>query len=262
MARIYPLFSGSTGNSTYISSSCGGILIDAGGSFKSIAEALSGIGADVSDIKAVAVTHEHTDHIKGLKTLLKKTGLPLIGSAETLQTLILEDKIPKETKLITADDSPVVIGDFQINRFATSHDCDGSSGYTVTMPDLQRVSVCTDLGVMTDEVRNALYGSTVVLIESNHDIDMLRKGPYPATLKLRILSDNGHLSNNACATELPELLKKGTTRFILGHISQNNNLPTLALSCANATLFESGAHRDEDYIISAAKPNFNEVTVF
>lgn len=261
MARIFPLFSGSTGNCTYISSRGGAILVDAGGSYKAIVTALENVGASIDDIKAVAVTHEHTDHIKGLKTLLKKTSLPLIGSAKTLETLADADKIPPTATLVVAD-KPVEIGGFEIHRFATRHDCEGSSGYTIILPDGQRTAVCTDLGIMTDEVRNALCGCSAVLIESNHDVDMLKRGPYPADLKLRILSDDGHLSNNACAVELPRLLQKGTTRFILGHISQNNNLPTLALSCANATLFESGAHRDEDYIISAAKPNFNEVTVF
>lgn len=262
MARICPLFSGSTGNCTYIASHGGAILVDAGGSYKAIVAALQNIGADIGDIKAIAVTHEHTDHIKGLKTLLKNTALPLIGSAETLESLAGCDKIPSDTKLIVADDTPIEVGSFILNRFSTSHDCNGSSGYTVTLPDGQRTAVCTDLGVMTDEVRNALYGCSTVLIESNHDIDMLKRGPYPAILKLRILSDNGHLSNNACAVELSRLLKGGTTRFILGHISRNNNLPTLALAAAKATLTEVGAVRDRDYILTAAKPDNNEVTVF
>lgn len=261
MARICPLFSGSTGNCTYISSHGGAILVDVGGSYKATVNALERIGACIDDIKAVAVTHEHTDHIKGLKTFLKNTSLPLIGSNETLETLANTDKIPSDTKLIVAD-APIEVGGFEIHRFATRHDCDGSSGYTVTLPDGQRTAVCTDLGIMTDEVRNALYGCSTVLIESNHDIDMLKRGPYPAVLKLRILSDNGHLSNNACAVELPRLLQKGTTRFILGHISRNNNLPTLALSAAKATLTEAGAVRDCDYILTAAKPDGNEVTVF
>ena len=261
MARICPLFSGSTGNSTYISSHGSAILVDVGGSYKATLNALEKIGADIGGIRAVAVTHEHTDHIKGLKTLLKNTSLPLIGSKETLEILASTDKIPSDTKLIVAD-APIEIGGFEIRRFATRHDCEGSSGYTIALPDGQRTAVCTDLGVMTDEVRNALYGCSAVLIESNHDIDMLKRGPYPATLKLRILSDDGHLSNNACAVELPRLLQKGTTRFILGHISRNNNLPTLALSSAKATLTEAGAVRDSDYILTAAKPDSNEVTVF
>ncbi len=262
MARIYPLFSGSTGNSTYISASGSSVLIDAGGSFKSIKAALENIGASLDELRAVAVTHEHSDHINGLKTLLKNTSLPLIGSAETLEALAASDKIPPKTKLIVADGTPIEVGELVVGRFATSHDCNGSSGYTVILPDGRKTAVCTDLGIMTEQVRTALYGCTAVLIESNHDIDMLKRGPYPAVLKLRILSDNGHLSNNACAVELPELLKSGTTRIILGHISRNNNLPTIALASARATLTEVGAVRDRDYILTAARPEGNEVTVF
>lgn len=260
MARICPLFSGSTGNSTYILSDKGGILIDAGASFKSLNEAVENAGGTLDTLRAVAVTHEHTDHIKGLKNLLKKTGVPVIASQKTLETLINADLIPQETQTLCAEDTNEIYG-IGINRFATSHDCLGSSGYVITLSDGKKIAVCTDLGVVTDEVRNSLYGCNAVLIESNHDIEMLKKGPYPPQLKLRIMSDTGHLSNNACATELKELLKNGTTRFILGHISRNNNLPMLALSCSRATLADIGAKDGNDYILTAAKPCFNEVVL-
>ena len=138
----------------------------------------------------------------------------------------------------------------------------GSSGYRFTFSDGKSVAVCTDLGIVTDEVKNSLSGCDTVLIESNHDIDMLKRGPYPPQLKLRILSDNGHLSNNACALTLKELLKGGTVRFILGHLSQHNNLPMLALSTAKQSLLDLGAKCGSDYTLSVAKPCFNEVTLF
>ena len=262
MARLYPLFSGSSGNSTYISSQSGGILIDAGGSFKAICTALERAGKSVEDICAVAVTHEHTDHIKGLKTLLKKTGIPLISSLDTFNTLKSGDYIPENTQFIQADKGDIQIENIGISYFSTSHDCKGSGGYVISLPDGKKAAVCTDTGVLTEEMKEKISGCDAVLIESNHDVEMLKRGPYPPSLKIRILSDKGHLSNNDCAAVLPALLKSGTTRFVLGHLSRNNNLPMLALSAARATLADVGAVKDSDYILTAAKPDFNEVTVF
>ncbi|MGN1320894.1 MAG: MBL fold metallo-hydrolase, partial [Acutalibacteraceae bacterium] len=138
----------------------------------------------------------------------------------------------------------------------------GSGGYVITLPDGRRVAVCTDLGIMTDSVRNSLCGCSAVLIESNHDVEMLKRGPYPANLKLRIMSELGHLSNNACAAELPALLKSGTTRIVLGHLSQQNNTAFLAQSAARATLVSIGAKDGHDYILQIAKPKTVGVTVF
>lgn len=260
MSKLCPLFSGSDGNVTYISALGGGILVDAGASYKGICEALERSGGSILEIRAVAVTHEHSDHIKGLKTLLTKTKIPLIASAVTAETLVGMDVVPSETKIIIADQNKTEISGLMVSRFATSHDCEGSSGYVVTLPDGMRIGVCTDLGVVTDEVRAALIGCKAVLIESNHDLKMLKQGPYPAQLKMRIMSEKGHLSNNSCAAELPQLLKSGTDRIILGHISKNNNMPMLALSSARATLADIGAQNGIDYILSAAKPFGNGVT--
>lgn len=259
MARICPLFSGSSGNSTYIGGASGGILIDAGMSFKMIKEALLKSGADIENIKAVAVTHEHSDHIKGLKVLLKQTKIPVIASEETLKALESAQVIPENTEEIAADEEVLEIGDFIITRFATSHDCEGSSGYSINLSGNKKITVCTDLGFVSDGVRHALKKSDIVLFESNHDIDMLKRGPYPPKLKLRILSDKGHLSNTACSCELPALLNSGTTRFILGHLSRQNNLPMLAFSKAKSALADCGAEIDRDYILKIAKPSDNEV---
>ena len=261
MSRICPLFSGSTGNSTYISTKNGGILVDAGASFKGICEEIERAGGAIDEIVAVAVTHEHIDHIKGLKTLLNKTNIALIASEKTLQTLENLEKIPVKTKVIPIGEKGIDMNGILISRFSTSHDCEGSSGYTFILPEDKKISVATDLGVVTDEVRNAIIGSEVLLFESNHDIEMLKKGPYPPSLKVRIMSDNGHISNNACAAELPMLLKTGTKKFVLGHLSRHNNTPLLAKSCATAALMDIGAIDGKDYILNIAKPNNNGVTI-
>lgn len=260
MSRICPLFSGSTGNSTYIASSEGGILIDAGASLKRISAALENAGGSLDEINAVLVTHEHIDHIKGLRPLLNSTNVVLMASTQTLEALAVADKIPASTNIKAIDGTTEAFG-AEITRFATSHDCLGSSGYTLHLPDNRKISVCTDLGIVTEAVREALKGSDAVLLESNHDIDMLKSGPYPHELKLRIMSNNGHISNIACAAELPFLLENGTRRFILGHLSQKNNTSLLALSAAEASLIDIGAENGRDYSLYVAAPSENRVTV-
>lgn len=261
MSIICPLFSGSTGNSTYIATEKSRILIDAGVSAKSIIEQLSLRGADVSSINAIAITHEHSDHIKGLKPLLKKSGAMLIASEKTLEKLAQLDIIPANCKTVVLDKGCFEIGDIAISRFATSHDCEGSSGYTLSLPKDKKFSLCTDLGIITDEVSRELKDSDLVLLESNHDVEMLKKGPYPPYLKVRIMGDKGHISNNVCASELKKLLKCGTEQFILGHLSQNNNTPILARATAEASLMDLGAENNKDYILKVASPVGNGVSV-
>ena len=262
MSRICPLFSGSTGNSTYIAGANGSFLVDAGASLRSLTAALEGAGGALTEISAIFVTHEHFDHIKGLKPLLNKTGLTVVASEKTLKALITADRLPAGTKTCVIDgEAPFECNGAVISRFATSHDCEGSSGYTFLMPDGKKISVCTDLGVVTEDVRKAISGSDAVLIESNHDVDMLNKGPYPPELKMRIMSEKGHISNNACSAELAGLLNSGTKRFILGHLSQKNNTPLLALSSAEASLADIGAKNGRDFILSVAGPTENRVTV-
>lgn len=261
MSKVCPLFSSSSGNCTYIGTQNGGILVDAGGSFKGICEALISAGGSIDEITAVFVTHDHEDHIRGLKTLLNKANIPIYASEKTLESLSEIGKIPAKTKMIAMDKAPLEIGGVVANRFATSHDSLGSSGYSFILPDNKRVSVCTDSGIITEEMHNSIIGSDLVLLESNHDIQMLKSGPYPPQLKVRILSDMGHLSNNACAGELPLLLNSGTTRFILGHLSQHNNTPMLAKATAEAALTAMGAVIGKDCILSVARPKGNGVTV-
>ncbi len=262
MSRICPLFSGSTGNSTYIAGSAGSFLVDAGASLRSLTAALQTAGGALSEISAILITHEHIDHIKGLRPLINKTGLTVIASQKTLNALIAADKLPAGTKTEAINsERPLEYGGTLIYRFETSHDCEGSSGYTFLMPDGKKISVCTDLGVVTESVRTAISGSDAILIESNHDVDMLNRGPYPPELKMRIMSEKGHISNNACASELVRLLNTGTKRFILGHLSQKNNTPLLALSSAEAALADVGAKNGRDCIVSVAKPTENRVTV-
>ncbi len=261
MAIICPLFSGSTGNSTYIAYENTAVLVDAGASFKGISEAIERVGGNINKLSAVFVTHEHDDHIKGLKTLLKKSGATLVASEKTLEALISANKVPEGADVLAISENGFVKDGIFANRFSTSHDCDGSSGYTFILPDNKKISVCTDLGIITDEVSKALTGSNALLIESNHDLDMLKSGPYPPFLKVRIMSNKGHISNNTCAGEIKRLFSLGTERFILGHLSLNNNTPLLARSATESALMDLNAENGKDYILKVASPSKNGAIV-
>ena len=252
MSRICPLFSGSSGNCTYIGQGNTHILIDVGVSAKRICQRLGEIGVDFRQISAIFITHEHNDHIKGLEVLSKKYPLPIYMSCGTAAQMneLSSEAVKSNIRVI---DSPVQLENMEICRFTTSHDCDDSSGYRINLGD-RSFAVCTDTGIVTEEIRKNLEGCELVLLESNHDLNMLRLGPYPLHLKRRILADNGHLSNVSCARELPNLLKKGTIRFILGHLSQQNNTIDTAYNEANTALNLAGFTEGIDYILYVAPP--------
>lgn len=254
MAKFYPMFSSSKGNCTYIGNASGGVLVDAGVSFKRICEALATRDIALSSIKAVLVTHEHNDHVKGLKILLKKTGAPVIASRDTVYALEFHGIIDDSVQRIYIDETEEYeLDGLLIARFPTSHDCVGSSGYTVRLSDELKAAVCTDLGIVTDEVRKSLSGCDIVMLEANHDPVMLRLGPYPPELKIRVGGERGHLANAVCASLIGELYKTGTRRFVLAHLSENNNTPEKAESAVRAVLTDAGA-RENDYILYVAPP--------
>ena len=257
MAKICPLFSGSSGNSTLISCGAHNILIDAGVSAKRISTALSDNGLTVNDLDAVLITHAHIDHVQGLRVLLKNKPIPIISSYLTMDKLAEDCHLP-ENAILNPIESEFEVANFGIKRFSTMHDSPGSSGYVITLENGEKVAVCTDLGIVTDEVRNAITGARTVLIESNHDVTMLQKGPYTYDLKKRISGEYGHLSNTACANELPNLVKSGAVRFILAHLSRENNLPEIAKTAAVGRLLTEGMIENEDYLLSVAGMSNNK----
>lgn len=256
MSQFCPLFSSSSGNCTYISCSEGSILIDAGVSAKRIREALSGIGADISTVKAIFITHEHSDHINGLRVLASRHKIPVYTSAGTLS--YLEEKCMANSSYNAYAIGPegIEAAGMIVRPVYTSHDTRESVCYTVTLPD-RKIAVVTDLGYMSENVLDKITGCDLVMLESNHDIRMLQCGKYPYYLKRRILSDKGHLSNDACANTLTKLIQSGSTRFILGHLSRENNIPQLAFETSHTALNETGAERGKDYLLGVAAPSGN-----
>lgn len=250
MARIYPLFSSSKGNSTFIGTEQGGILIDCGVSFKRLSAALEINNIPLSAIQAVFITHEHSDHIAGLAMLTKKTGLPVYGQKRTLQRLCDTDKISPTSPVIDITGKAIACAGSEVTCFNTPHDTIQSCGYRIHTSDDKYCAVCTDLGHITPEVDEALTGCRLVLLEANYDENMLRTGPYPLYLKERILSQNGHLSNTDCAAQVDKLIQRGTTHFILGHLSQDNNHPRLADYTVENNL--PRYTRSRDYLLGVA----------
>ena len=254
MARIYPICSSSSGNSTFIGTRGHGILVDAGCSFRALNLALGLIDTDISGIEAVFITHEHIDHVKALELLIKHTKIPIFATEGTAAELKRQGKIPNELQIYDSRGGYTSAA-FEVSCFKTSHDSADSVGYKIKYSG-ELFGVCTDTGIVTPEAESALLGCRTVLIESNHDEEMLRKNPrYGIDLKRRILSDYGHLSNTACAEFCEKLVCSGTRHLILGHLSQENNSPETAQQCTKAFLESRGFITERDYTLNVAPVN-------
>lgn len=252
MHLIYPICSSSKGNATYIGTRKQGVLIDCGIGVRNLTNALKLNDIPLSAVQAVFVTHEHSDHIKGLARLGETIPLAVYGNVPTLREVIAKNAVGSLAKLKEIDKKPTTVCDMEIRPFHTSHDSADSMGYHVTFPDGKRFCLCTDLGAISETVAENLQDSDLVLLESNYDENLLLHGNYPPYLKERIRSGRGHLSNADCAAELKLLLNAGVQHFLLGHLSEENNRPELALSASAAALTACGARLDSDCTLSVA----------
>lgn len=252
MAVIIPLCSSSGGNSVFAGARSAGVLIDVGCSFKRLRQSLDLCGLSLDAVKAVLITHEHIDHIKGLYQFTKHTDIPVFASRGTLGYLFEKNLIYSGKNLYELAELDKIPLDFKITAFNTPHDASESVGYILEKPEC-KIAYCTDLGIITEEVRENVTGADFVFMESNYQPELLRKNiNYPAYIKKRVASDIGHLSNNDCADFLAELIKKGATRFILGHLSRENNTPALAFEAASSRLTAQGAVLGRDYTLEIA----------
>lgn len=270
------LASGSSGNCTFIATDSAKILIDCGISAKKIDESLKALGFCAEALDAVFLTHEHSDHIRGLKRLMSAYGIPVFGSAGTLKSLpyVLKDDyfFYAGRKLLheVSADREYKHGGLTVLPFAISHDAAQPFAYRIESrealsffeeeedeikascrkkmcgpaDDLRQKAACrtvcaavaTDMGYFDDAVRDHLLGLSAALLEANHDRAMLANGPYPMRLKRRIMSREGHLSNNSCANLLSEIMNPKLKHVFLGHLSKENNTPQAALSTVHAEL--------------------------
>ena len=234
--KICCLYSGSKGNSTFVSAGGAKILIDAGRSAKALCSALSSIGEDIGTIDAIFITHEHTDHISALQVLSHKHNIPihmLLTSAQVFNGLC-DERLCECLRLYKGNCFDTEVKGLHVIAFPTPHDSRAAVGYRLEFEECDgenvAVAVSTDTGCVTPAMRENLSGCRAVVIESNHDLQMLEEGPYPYDLKCRIRSKRGHLSNVDCAELACELIECGTEHIMLAHLSEENNLPEIAFN--------------------------------
>ena len=228
--RICSIASGSSGNCIYIGSDSTHILIDCGISAKRIIRGLNDLGLEPSDLDAVLVTHEHSDHIKGLGIISRKFGLPVYTSEKTFKQTLRAPGIGEVDQSLLQPvqaDHTFEIGDLEIHPFHISHDAADPLGFRVNNGK-KSAAVATDMGTFDAYTVRQLLNLDTILLESNHDVNMLEVGRYPYPLKRRILSDRGHLSNEMAGGLLNEILHDNLQHVILGHLSAENNYPALA----------------------------------
>lgn len=235
------LYSGSDGNAALLRASDGtAVLIDAGRSARTLTAALGEAGVSPDTLSAIFLTHEHRDHTAALDVFIKHHPIPVhtttasaarirCTAGEALQAALVE-----HPPLFSVE-----INGICFSSFVTPHDSAGSVGYRITLSEgntTHTLGYATDLGTVTKDVEEGLFGCEAVVLECNHDEMMLREGPYPFDLKRRIASRNGHLSNCDCAAFCARLAAAGTKRFLLAHLSETNNDPTLALAEVKSAL--------------------------
>lgn len=238
MLTLYTIASGSEGNCLLIRDEQTYLLVDAGISCKRITAALGQLGLTPGDLSGILITHEHTDHVCGLATLVKKNPIPLYATAPTGRQLAY--RIAGVAPLLReiAGGDVFHLGQIRVSVFSTCHDAACSVGYRFDGDG--SIGVMTDTGYVTDAAYEALQGVEVMVLESNHDVQMLKMGPYPYHLKQRILSDQGHLSNEAAARFAYLLAENGTRDFVLAHLSKENNMPVLALQTVSNAVKRPG----------------------
>lgn len=256
MLNFRSLYSGSSGNSLFVETENTKILIDAGMSCKKIEEALHSIEVDPSSINAILVTHEHSDHVKGISTISKKFDIPVFATKETFEAM------PSQTEKLSSKNINIFnlsekfhIDDLEILPFSIPHDAANPCGFNIIKDKSHQISIATDIGHMTKSIINHLEGSEFILLESNYDTEVLKCCSYPFNLKSRIASDTGHLSNTIAGKTISYLSKNGKLNTaMLGHLSKESNFPELAYqtvvdelissSIDNSTINLSVANRD------------------
>ena len=223
MISIIPIGSGSSGNCFYIQIDDKEIIVDMGIGYRKVKDALLSNNRSLTNIKAIFITHGHYDHIKAKLAITNNTNCDLYGN-ETLAYCL--SGLKAKFNILEFDEINIV-DEIEVKMFKVGHDFEITTGYSFTYNN-QKVAYVTDCGKVTKEIYKELKGSDVVIIEANHDIEMLKNGYYTYELKRRILSTHGHLSNKDCASVINKLKKDGTSNFLLAHLSRENNKPEIA----------------------------------
>lgn len=257
--RFCSIASGSSGNCIYVGSDCAHVLVDVGISGKRVEQGLNTLELTGRDIDGILITHEHSDHIKGLGVLARKYGIPVYTTGGTADALVRSGclgKLPDDIFREIREDEPFTIKDLTINPFTIPHDAAQPVGYRLECGN-HSVGIATDLGKYNDYIVEHLLELDALLLEANHDIRMLQVGKYPYYLKQRILGDRGHLSNENAGRLLCRLLNDHMKAVFLGHLSQENNYEKLAYEtvCSEVTLGDN-PYKASDFHIQVAGRNY------
>lgn len=251
---ILSLRSGSRGNASLVSGGNTKLLVDCGVSGKSVTSALADVDVYPEDISAIAVTHEHIDHIAGIGVMMRRYHIPVWANAATWAAMESQvGKIDKSLVNIFDNNSSFEIGEIGVKPFSIPHDAADPVGYSFMCGD-EKVAVATDIGELKKDLFEAIRGSKTVLLESNHDVNMLEIGKYPPQLKRRIRGKLGHLSNDDAGRAAEFLVRLGTERIILGHLSEENNYPELARQTVICVLDDAGIKCGRDVLLGVALP--------
>ena len=252
MFKFCSLFSGSSGNSSLVQTDTTKILVDVGESAKKITDSLKKLNIDPNDIDAIIITHEHSDHTKGLSVFSNKYDIPVYANIETWNALDSQREKLEESNIKYFDFNKFKIGDLSILPFSIPHDAANPCGFNI-YKGRKKISIATDIGHMTAEVLDNLSKSSFVLLESNYDPNILKCSSYPYPLKMRIYGPNGHLSNDDAGKTISTLAKQGLNTVMLGHLSKENNFPELAYKTVIEKLIEDNT--DTDISLTIANRN-------
>lgn len=254
MFQFCSLYSGSSGNCSFVQTNNTKILIDVGESAKKIAEALNLINVEPSSIDAILITHEHSDHVKGLSVFSKKFQIPVYANLETWNAMPKQKEKMQENQIYTFSFNKFNIGDIEIVPFSIPHDAANPCGFNL-FHENKKMSIATDIGHMNKEIINHLTNSSFMLLEANYEPEILKCSSYPYILKERIKGPNGHLSNLDAGKTISYLVKYGLNNVMLGHLSKENNFPELAYKTVVEELLEN--HLEENALRLSVANRYN-----
>ncbi len=263
--RLVSIASGSSGNCIYVGTDTTHILIDAGISTRRIEAGLAGLGVKGSELSGILVTHEHSDHIGGLRLFSRKHEIPIYTTKGTYAGILSSrsvGELPDGLHQEVSPDKAFQIGDLRITPFSIEHDAADPCAFRVDAGG-SSAAVVTDLGNYSQYTINHLLGLDAVLLEANHDVRMLETGPYPYYLKRRIMGNSGHLSNDSAGRLLGEILHDGFQKALLGHLSKENNYADLACETVRLEITEGeNAYRGTDFDIAVADRKEMSETIY
>ena len=254
--RLCSIASGSSGNCVYVGSEATHLLVDTGISGKRIEQGLRELDLAPKDLDGILITHEHADHISGLGVIARKYEIPIYATERTIEAIFQSGSLGKVEEALfhtVKEDEKFIIKDLTVNPMHISHDAVQPVAYRISYGN-KKIGICTDLGVYNDYTVECLKGMDALLLEANHDVNMLQVGPYPYYLKQRILGDRGHLSNENSGRLLCRVLHDGLRTVVLGHLSKENNLPELAYESVRMEInMDNNPYKAGDFDIRVAK---------